>query len=114
MEDVSRFFIKKTKAPFLRKEKIDITFLTPVSEREAIEVVKLIERNPVINEIDIVKSKCRINDRASVHDLSRIGWRPDDGIEGFSKELDFPELKLKAILGISCNDKQILATVYRT
>lgn len=114
MENISRFFIKKLTATFLKKEEVEVTFLTPVSEKEAIKAIELLEKSQLVNEINAVKEKCNFQDRASIYELGKIGWRPDDGVEGFSKEVELPQLKVKAMLGISCDDKKLRATIYRS
>ncbi|MEM0020992.1 MAG: hypothetical protein QW039_06490 [Fervidicoccaceae archaeon] len=114
MENMSRFFIKRFNATIL-KMNVEVVIVHPVTEKEANAAAELISKqNPFLErELKTVSEKCNTSDRAVIHELGKIGWVLDDGIMGFSKELEIPEKSLKVVLGISCEDKQIFATMYR-
>jgi len=112
MEDISRFFIKKSLAS-MKKTDILLTIIYPVDEKETKKALELLEKSQFLTEAEEVKRNCNYRDRATVYHLGKLGWRPDDGIEGFSKEIQFSDLGINVVLGVSCDDKQLRATLYR-
>jgi len=112
MEDISRFFIKKMIFE-LNNEEIEVTYFHPINEKVARKAAQQFLSPQLMKEIEEVRSKCNISDRATVHELMGKGWKVDDGIGGFSKEFELEGSDVRAIAGVSCDDKRLSIAVYR-
>jgi len=112
MEDISRFFIKKMIFE-LKNEEIEVTYFHPIDEKVARKAVQQILSPQLMKEVEEVRSKCNLSDRAAVHELVGRGWKVDDGIGGFSKEFELEGSDVKAVMGVSCNDKRLSMSLYR-